>query len=88
LKDDAAGLLPFFIEWSADSPHPSADAPAGLRLIRFELATPEPEPLVKIAEVLDLHVPIAKGKEPQLRATVAGPKGKSTLNFLNSLPAL
>src|SRR2546429_7923807 len=29
LKDDANGLLPFFIEWSADSLHPSAEAPSG-----------------------------------------------------------
>jgi hypothetical protein len=35
LKDDKDGLLPFFIEWSADSLHPSADAPKGCRLIRF-----------------------------------------------------
>ena len=29
LKDDRGGLLPFFIEWSADSLHPSADSPKG-----------------------------------------------------------
>jgi hypothetical protein len=32
LKDDASGTLPFFIEWGADSTHPSEDSPAGLRL--------------------------------------------------------
>src|SRR5437588_306815 len=34
LKDDANGLLPFFIEWSADSRHPSTDAPTGCQLLR------------------------------------------------------
>src|SRR5437667_5834446 len=55
LKDDANGLLPFFIEWSADSvltdpeqkmsadsAHPSTDAPSGCQLLRFELLTPDP----------------------------------------------
>src|SRR5271155_5830056 len=32
LKDDHSGLLPFFIEWSADTIHPSADAPAGCKI--------------------------------------------------------
>ena len=45
LLDDEGGLLPFFIEWSKDSPHPSTDAPAGCRLERFELGTPQPAPL-------------------------------------------
>src|SRR2546423_6585981 len=42
LKDDANGLLPFFIEWSADSRHPSTDAPTGCQILRFELLTPDP----------------------------------------------
>src|SRR5262249_7979227 len=29
--------VPFFIQWAADSPHPSADSPSGLRLTGFEL---------------------------------------------------
>src|SRR5215467_6421640 len=36
LKDDHGGLLPFFIEWSKDSIHPSVDAPKGCTLTRFE----------------------------------------------------
>jgi hypothetical protein len=75
LKDNASWLLPFFIEWSADSLHPSADAPAGCRLIRFEAVTPEPDTLAKTAALLSLDMPIIKGEKPQLRATLAGPKG-------------
>jgi catechol 2,3-dioxygenase-like lactoylglutathione lyase family enzyme len=76
LKDDHDGLLPFFIEWSASSLHPSADAPKGCSLIRFGAATPDPENLSKQAAPLGLDLSIAKADEPQLRATIAGPKGK------------
>jgi catechol 2,3-dioxygenase-like lactoylglutathione lyase family enzyme len=79
LNDDASGLLPFFIEWSADSPHPSADAPAGCRLLEFELVTPEPDKLAKTLALLSLDVPVVKGEKPQLRARFAGPKGNLQL---------
>jgi hypothetical protein len=69
LKDDASGLLPFFIEWSADSPHPSADAPRGCHLDRFEILTPDPDTLAKIARQLGLNIEITKAASPQLRAT-------------------
>jgi Glyoxalase-like domain len=75
LKDNPSRLLPFFIEWSADSLHPSADAPGGCRLIGFEAVTLEPDHLAKTAALLLLDLPIAKGAKPQLRATIAGPKG-------------
>lgn len=76
LKDDANGLLPFFIEWSADSAHPSTDAPSGCQLLRFELLTPDPAALAKITGRLTLAAPIAKGSSPQLRAVISGPNGQ------------
>ena len=75
LKDDANGLLPFFIQWSADSVHPSADAPAGCQLLRFELLTPDPSALAKLTAQLSLEAPIAKAPAPQLHAVIQGPKG-------------
>jgi catechol 2,3-dioxygenase-like lactoylglutathione lyase family enzyme len=76
LTDDRDGLLPFFIEWSADSPHPSADAPKGCSLLHFEVATPDPDALSKQIALLGLDLRIAKADKPQLRATIAGPKGQ------------
>jgi Glyoxalase-like domain len=76
LKDDANGLLPFFIEWSADSAHPSTDAPSGCQLLRFELLTPDPAALAKITRRLMLAAPIAKGSSPQLHAVISGPNGQ------------
>lgn len=80
LKDDASGLLPFFIEWSADSPHPSADAPNGCSLVRFEAATPDPDALAKQIAILGLDLSVVKADKPQLRATIAGPKGQFSVN--------
>jgi len=76
LKDDANGLLPFFIQWSTDSTHPSADAPSGCQLLRFELLTPDPAALAKTIAKVMLAAPIAKGSSPQLRAVISGHKGQ------------
>jgi len=76
LDDDRGGLLPFFIEWSGDSLHPSADAPKGCSLLRFEAATPDPDDLGKQVALLGLDLPVVKGDRPQLRTTFAGPKGQ------------
>ena len=76
LKDDANGLLPFFIEWSTDSTHPSVDAPPGCQLLRFELLTPDPAALAKATAPLNLKAPIAKGNSPQLHAVISGPNGQ------------
>jgi hypothetical protein len=80
LKDDGQGLLPFFIEWSADSLHPSSDSPKGCSLVRFEATTPDPDALSKKVELLGLDLSVVHGDKPQLRATVAGPKGQFNLS--------
>ena len=72
LKDDHAGLLPFFIEWSADTPHPSATAPTGCHLATFELLTPDAGALSKIVKQIGLDVTISKADRPQLRAVIKG----------------
>src|SRR5262249_4051703 len=79
LQDDAHGLLPFFIQWSAGSVHPSLDAPQGCQLLRLELDTPTPAPLAILAAKLGLNAIIVKNPTPQLRATISGPKGQLSL---------
>jgi hypothetical protein len=79
LKDDQGGLLPFFIEWSADSIHPSADAPKGCRLARFGAVTPHPVALNKIIDQLQLDMLVSHGDKAALQATIVGPKGELTL---------
>src|SRR3954470_18751656 len=79
LRDDAGGLLPFFIEWSKDAVHPSADAPKGCQLDRFELSTPRARELHAVATKVHLDVNVADGPQPVLRAALKGPKGALSL---------
>jgi len=77
LQDTRAGLLPFFIDWSAETVHPSVDAPAGCEILRFELSTPESAELQRISTLLDLDISITHGEKPQLLARIAGLDGRS-----------
>ena len=71
LRDDNGGLLPFFIEWSADTTHPSVDAPRGCHLERFELLASNPDALAKTADQLGLSVAISKAARSQLHAVIS-----------------
>jgi hypothetical protein len=79
LRDNASGLLPFFIEWSANSPHPSTDAPRGCHLSSFEVLTPNPETLAKAAMQLGLDLAISRSATPQLRAAITCAGGELIL---------
>ena len=81
LKDDAGGLLPFFIEWGADALHPSVDAPQGCSLTLFEAATPSPDVLLKQADQLQIDLPITQARTPHLHAIITGPKGQLDVTF-------
>ena len=76
LKDDKDGLLPFFIEWSSNSLHPSEDAPKGCRLTHFGGLTPNRDELAKIANLLQIDLSLSPADKPALRATIVGPKGE------------
>ena len=76
LKDNASWTLPFFIEWSADSPHPSEDAPKGCSLFHLQALTPDPGNLAKMTALLGLDLLITINDKPLLVATVAGPERK------------
>ena len=76
LHDDQAGLLPFFIEWSAGTVHPSADAPAGCKILRFEHSTPRNVELRRFCTLLGLDVHVTDGAKPQLFARIAAPDGR------------
>lgn len=79
LRDDQGGLLPFFIEWGKDSPHPSMDAPAGARLDRFELASPQAADLRAMVSRVGLDAAVSAAAKAALRAALTGPKGTLSL---------
>jgi hypothetical protein len=79
LNDDQAGLLPFFIEWSGDSLHPSADAPKGCTLTHFGAITPKADDLRKVAGLLQLDMPVSSGDKTALHAVIIGSKGDLAL---------
>jgi hypothetical protein len=74
--EDRHGLIPFFIEWGADSPHPSADAPGGCRLESFFATDPDPDDLKKAYSSIGIEMKVERGAKSQLHAVVVGPKGK------------
>ena len=76
LVDDHDGLLPFFIEWSADSLHPSADAPKGCRLDHFAAVTPYPAELSKLSAILQIDLSVSGGEKPGLQAVISGRQGQ------------
>jgi Glyoxalase-like domain len=80
LNDAQRGLLPFFIEWSADSVHPSVDAPQGCRLASFTVVSPNSDELAKIFQQLDVAVSVEHGLKPRLRAVIAAPTGQLELH--------
>jgi len=75
LADDRHGLLPFFIEWSADSVHPSVDAPKGCTLDFFEVMSADPEELFSAFKRIGLDLPVQRSDKARLRALISGPKG-------------
>jgi hypothetical protein len=75
LGDDAGGLLPFFIEWSVNSIHPSLDAPTGCALARFDAVSPDVDQWTRTARIMEVDLPIEHADRPRLRATIAGPRG-------------
>jgi hypothetical protein len=80
LADDRHGLLPFFIEWSADSTHPSKDAPKRCQLEYFEIMSPDPNELASTLKRMGLDIPVQRSDKPRLRALISGPKGDLGLN--------
>ncbi len=76
LKDNRGGMLPFFIEWSADSAHPASDSPAGCELASFKVSAPDPESLRATFRTLQLEdVQVEAGPRPRLTAVIKGPRG-------------
>jgi len=79
VDDDRNGLIPFFIQWGANSVHPSIDAPKGCELQSFAVVSPENPALSSEFQKLGISVKVADGKTPHLQAKIVGPGGELNL---------
>src|SRR5271157_3036154 len=79
LDNDRDGLLPFFIQWGADTVHPSVDAPKGCTLESFAVVGPDSASLSADFQKLGISVEVASGETARLRARIVGPKGTLVL---------
>jgi hypothetical protein len=74
LRDNRAGLLPFFIEWGSDTVHPAVDAPAGCKLASFDVESQDEAELRELFQKMGIEVSVRLGTG-LLRARIAGPHG-------------
>jgi len=80
LADDRHGLLPFFIEWSADSVHPSKDAPKKCDLDYFTVMGVDPAELSQVFKRIGVDATVERSDKDRLRAHITGPKGELGLS--------
>src|SRR6266853_2196704 len=80
LADDRHGLLPFLIEWSADSLHPAKDALSRCTLDYFEILSAEPDELASTLKRIGIDFPVQRSDKARLHALISGPKGDLKLS--------
>lgn len=81
-SDLAAGgidPIPFFIQWDADSLHPSQDSPKGCELVAFGIQHPTPAAVRNMLVKLGIEANVKTGERVALSATLQTPNGKVTL---------
>lgn len=69
-------LAPFFIEWRADSAHPSTTSPRGCRLEGLELLEPQPAHLEQFFAAIAYQATIRTQHQRGMRLTLDCPKGR------------
>lgn len=72
--------IPFFIEWSGDSLHPSQDSPTGCELQLFEIEHPDPASVIDALKELGIEAKVKPARKVKLSATLKTPKGEVELN--------
>ena len=72
--------FPFFIQWSADSMHPSQDSPKGCELQSFEIEHPNAGELQNAFGKFGIEVKVRDAKRIRLVATIKTSKGSVELS--------
>ena len=76
--DDAASI-PFFIQWDAQSQHPSQTSPDGCTFDKLTISTPETERIDTLLDTLGLAIEIQASAQDSLALEISC--GGSTLEF-------
>jgi hypothetical protein len=69
---------PFFIVWSAQTPHPSTTSPGGCKLQQWRIAGPNQKNLEQLRRALDLRVEVADATATAMHLALTCPKGAVT----------
>ena len=71
-------LVPYFMDWG-QSPHPATTAAKGARLVALRAEHPDPARIERMLRALSLDLPVTRGAQPMLVATLEGAKGRVEL---------
>ncbi|MYC96577.1 MAG: VOC family protein [Caldilineaceae bacterium SB0661_bin_32] len=73
------GIVPFLIEWGAETPHPSVTSAQGVRLLELSLFHPRPAEVQPMLSALHIDILVTAGPAPAMRARLETPLGIVTL---------
>ena len=79
-QQDGIDPIPFFIEWSADSPHPSDDAPKGCDVTAFDIEHPDAARLRSTLGDAGIEANVRRAEPVRLIATLDTPNGRVVLS--------
>jgi hypothetical protein len=75
LRSEDVDPIPFFIEWAADSRHPSENSPRGCELVSLEMAHPNAKDVTEALAKLGIEAKVKAQPRALIVATLKTPKG-------------
>jgi hypothetical protein len=79
-EQDGADPIPFFIQWSPESSHPSQDSPQGCDVIGFVIEHPKADAVRGLLAQAGIDADVRQAKSCRLIATLDTPKGRVVLS--------
>jgi len=79
-EQDGADPIPFFIQWSPESSHPSQDSPQGCDVIGFAIEHPKADAVRGLLAQAGIDADVRQAKSCRLIATLDTPKGRVVLS--------
>jgi hypothetical protein len=79
-EQDGADPIPFFIQWSPESSHPSQDSPQGCDVIGFAIEHPKADAVRGLLAQAGIDADVRQAKSCRLIATLDTPEGRVVLS--------